>query len=1134
MHHAADAAHRSGNRQVCLKGTRKDVLLSIERWLMDEREQRVFWLNGPAGTGKSTISQTLAEMCFADGRLGASFFCSRDFEGRSDLHTIFPTLAFQLAYRYPTFRDELLQVLRTSPDVKRESLCSQMERVIVGPLKTTSIPTLIIIDGLDECKDEEPASAILSILSRYVDQIPDVKFFITGRPEPQIRSGFRLAALRPITEVFKLHNIERSSANTDIELFFSTRLPEVAKRRNNRGLIEGWPSPSNIDILCEKAAGLFIYASTVVKFAGSEGTPLAERLALITSLPQSSTEEENSSIDYLYMQVLEQAFRNVRTDGEEFYDRFRSVMGAVSLMCNPLPMRALSGLLGVSDIATTLRSLDSLVVVPNSVSDPVRVLHKSFPDFLTDPERCKDARFFINPSIHHREILLSCLELMKEGLKRNICGLNDYVPLDKVEDLPTRRKARIGDALEYACQFWARHLVGVPSCGHGVEEVHKAIDEFFTTRLLYWIEVLIVMRSLDVSLYAMNNIRQWYISVSYGLFVHRNLCSPLVQAGLICKWTDDSERFILDHIDAIRDSPSEIYHYVLSFSPSSSWIRECYSAELSREVKVVKGLRTEWGSCSRTVSLDYLPESLACCEDFIAVGLQSNEIIILDAIAGIRISVLSGHTDWVVSLAFSPDGAFLVSGSNDKTVKLWDIQTGGLVKTFCGHTDRVCSVSISPDRTTIASGSDDETLRLWDVRTGECRCIVDGHNRAVNSVSFSPTSPRLLMSASSHTVRQWDVDGRQIGPTYEGDDIAFSSDGARFVLRREGVATVRNSDSGVSVAELRLPCGQFNYCCLSPDGKLMAGAVFHTIYVWDITGSNPRLVETFVGHIQHISSLAFSSSLISVSVDRSIKFWQIGASSTEPVAIDSESTPDPPDPIRSISLQANEGIAISTDRLGVVKTWDISTGLCKASFYTPAYGFDWGDAQLIDGKLIFCWHEDTEIRLWDTEKEGFLQTVDLPWPYGGREIRISGDGSKVFLLSGKYIRAWSIRTGETTGKVELEDGLAYRPHITEGSRIWVRSEDSRSRGWEFGSVDSSPVPLPDSSLPKHDLDFIDRAREWNTDTSMIVDTVTGEEVFRLSGRYGRPAVGRWDGRYLVAGYASGAVLILDFENMIHR
>ena len=196
MTHANGAGYSSGNRQGCLGGTRVDVCLQLEQWLKDEQNQHIFWLNGLAGTGKSTIAQTFAEICFASGDLGASFFCSRDFEDRSTLHTIFPTLALQLAYQYPQFQRELLKLLRTKLDVGRESLFSQMERLIVGPLKATKIHTLIIIDALDECKDENPESAILFVLSKHVDQIPNVKFFITGRPEAKIRSGFRLPALK--------------------------------------------------------------------------------------------------------------------------------------------------------------------------------------------------------------------------------------------------------------------------------------------------------------------------------------------------------------------------------------------------------------------------------------------------------------------------------------------------------------------------------------------------------------------------------------------------------------------------------------------------------------------------------------------------------------------------------------------------------------------------------------------------------------------------------------------------------------------------------------------------------------------------------------------------------------------------
>ena len=183
MHHTANAGHLCGNRQGCLEGTRKGVLKDIGDWFTGDQGQRVFWLNGLAGTGKSTIAQTFAGKTFADGKLGASFFCSRDFEDRSNLQMIFPTLAFQLACRYLAFRKELLRALKERPDVGHESLCSQMEKLLVGPLKATAIPTLVIIDAIDECKDKEPASAILSILSRYVTQIPNVEFFITGRRE---------------------------------------------------------------------------------------------------------------------------------------------------------------------------------------------------------------------------------------------------------------------------------------------------------------------------------------------------------------------------------------------------------------------------------------------------------------------------------------------------------------------------------------------------------------------------------------------------------------------------------------------------------------------------------------------------------------------------------------------------------------------------------------------------------------------------------------------------------------------------------------------------------------------------------------------------------------------------------------
>ena len=518
MYHVTDAGYLCGDRQGCMKGTRREILSQLENWLNDEQDKQVFWLNGLAGTGKSAIAQTFAEISFADGKLGASFFCSRTSDGKSNLRSILPTLAFQLAHRYPSFRKELLPVLMASHDVGRESLCSQMEKLIVHPFLAMQQTTLIIVDALDECRDEEPASAILSVLSRYVNHIPGVKVFITGRPEPRIHSGFRLESLRPITEVLKLHEVDKCSVDGDIRLFLETRLAEIARARSDCTFTQGWPKSSDIDVLCMKAAGFFIYASTVVKFVASKNRSPAKRLDLVVLSPQS-TADEGKGIDPLYLQVLEQAIDDVDEDDmdkDAIHSNFKTVVGAVLLVFNPLSVGALSDLLKLSTVPTTLHSLHSLLLVPGpeKIEDPIRTFHKSFPDFLTDPKRCKDIRFFVDPPVHHAEISLSCLYLMEEKLKKNICGLDDYIALSEVTDLSTCQKIYIGDSLEYACCFWTKHLVETPHSSPCAEAIQKSINKFFTIHLLHWVEVLVLTRNLGIGIYAMNNIEKWCASVS--------------------------------------------------------------------------------------------------------------------------------------------------------------------------------------------------------------------------------------------------------------------------------------------------------------------------------------------------------------------------------------------------------------------------------------------------------------------------------------------------------------------------------------------------------------------------------------------------------------------------------------------
>ena len=504
---------RHGNRRSCLRGTRETVLDEIESWAKDFGMSPVLWLNGLAGTGKSTIAQTVAERIFAEERLGASFFCSRDFEDRSNLHFIFPSLAFQLAHRYPEFRSHFVSLLKSNPDVAHESLYSQMQKLIAEPLRITGVSTVIVIDALDECKDNEPSSAILSVLGRFVEHIPSVKFFITGRPEPRISTGFRLPLLVDSTDVFILHDVHPSLVNSDIRLFLTHELSDLAQRRR----MGAWPSEKHIDLLCSRAAGLFVYAVATIKFLDSNLHLPEHRLYVIVELPDSTVPEggtlfnPNTTLDSLYTSILQAAFSKGDNDVDS---KIRTTIGAVILVVNPLPPPAIAELVGLNprEVTLFLTPIQSLLAISEDSNQPVKPFHKSFPDFVTDPSRCTETRFFISLGHLHSELATNCLEVMDNGLEQNILSLPDYALNSEVRDLQTRIDGRVSVALQYACRSWHNHLT---ETREDVIALIPYIRTFLEEKFLEWLEVLSVLRDVGGAVVALEKLMTWLQEVCF-------------------------------------------------------------------------------------------------------------------------------------------------------------------------------------------------------------------------------------------------------------------------------------------------------------------------------------------------------------------------------------------------------------------------------------------------------------------------------------------------------------------------------------------------------------------------------------------------------------------------------------------
>ena len=397
-----------------------------------------------------------------------------------------------------------------------------MDKLIVRPLAESTISTVIVIDALDECKDEETTSAILSVLGRLVSKVPKAKFFLTGRPEPRIQTGFRLPLLRKITDVFILHHVEQKLITNDVRLFFKHSFTEIA---DCRGGLDGWPTDEEIELLCERAAGLFVYAVATVKFIDKRGTSPRKQLALLLQSPESSVREAkmkfktNTTLDSLYKSILQEAFGD--EDDPDNDPKVHSVVGTVLLASNPLSPSTIATLLDldIDDVFPLLSSIQSLLILQEDFNCPVRPFHKSFPDFLVDPDRCTNLRFHVSPPHHHSHLLISCLDLMARSLEKNLCKLPDGVANSDVNDLKERVERYINPALQYACRSWHTHLVGGYATLVDAPKITLALHQFLEKSFLFWLEVMSVMGVLRIAVDALQAVGD-RLEVGPGYVVH--------------------------------------------------------------------------------------------------------------------------------------------------------------------------------------------------------------------------------------------------------------------------------------------------------------------------------------------------------------------------------------------------------------------------------------------------------------------------------------------------------------------------------------------------------------------------------------------------------------------------------------
>ncbi|KAF4342949.1 vegetative incompatibility het-e-1, partial [Fusarium beomiforme] len=431
---AAFDSHAEEHNPTCLPDTRVELLDDIARWIDDPDAKPVFWLNGKAGTGKSTISRTVAQLMHSHGDLGASFFFKRGEADRGSLDLFVPTLASQLAQSVPATALAIKNTIDTYPAIIGKGVREQFDKLVREPLSKASeaIATLsslvIVIDALDECEQDKDIKLLISILTNTQILRPRLRVFLTSRPELPIRLGF--SKVKGTYKDLILDQIPAQTVGHDISVFLANEFRRIRDDFNitvgdERKLPSDWPGQQTLQTLTRMAVPLFIFAATVCRFIDDRncGSPPMQLQEVLNHRHKNY----GSQLGLTYGPVLSsQLIKAPKDKHEQIVGDFKAIVGSIVVLASPLSVAAISQLLDISREIVDIRldALHSVLSIPMTCNSPVRLLHLSFRDYLVDPREKKKNEFWVDEKVTHRRLTNNCLRVMRGALRENMCGLS--------------------------------------------------------------------------------------------------------------------------------------------------------------------------------------------------------------------------------------------------------------------------------------------------------------------------------------------------------------------------------------------------------------------------------------------------------------------------------------------------------------------------------------------------------------------------------------------------------------------------------------------------------------------------------------------------------------------------------------
>jgi hypothetical protein len=477
-------------RTECLPGTRVGILQYILDWAFNlSVKQRVLWLHGLAGSGKSTLSTTIANTLQERGCLGAFVFFNRDVEEGSQPASVIRTLAHQLALFHPLIGTAIGRAIEATPRIAQSALRLQFIKLLVEPLSgltTPDCPIVLVLDALDECGSAEDRKVLLTLLATQSIHLPSfIRLLLTSRAESDIRRALEGQSHVMISEL----DLTTAGNIKDITSFFRARMEEIRLKNESLALADDWPGDAAIYALSEHAAGLFVWASTACRFIDGHDP----RHNLCAVLRGEVNNRAESVLDALYRTALECAVADI-WDDECFRDDFCSIMGVILVARNPLSDNTIDILLSLDRPSRhTISRLGC--VLRWSTTTPVRILHPSFADFITNLTR--SGTWYVDAQFHNRRLACLCVHHLNTVLRRNISNLT-LTPAPVNEELT--------EPISYACASWIDHICIITD---NTELVGAMLEQFLFNHLLHWLEAMSILKKSRMAIASIHFLLNW-------------------------------------------------------------------------------------------------------------------------------------------------------------------------------------------------------------------------------------------------------------------------------------------------------------------------------------------------------------------------------------------------------------------------------------------------------------------------------------------------------------------------------------------------------------------------------------------------------------------------------------------------